>query len=133
MAASLLVQLLSSAACAASGDVQALERQVDTLSERVRALEARVKYLERNSPQASGSPSGLPGRTTPKEAWRGIKNGWTQGEVLKVLGKPEREFTLEGRRVWYYYYPGTGAGSVVFDADERVMGNQPPPFSPWGY
>ncbi len=53
-----------------------------------------------------------------------------EDEVKKLLGQPQHEFMLSGKRVWYYYYSGVGGGSVFFGENGRVAGSQEPP-RPW--
>jgi len=43
-----------------------------------------------------------------------------------LLGAPSKKFILDGRRGWYYYYPGTGGGSVFFSDAGRVSSRQSP-------
>ena len=48
-----------------------------------------------------------------------------------LLGPPTRSFELGGKTVWYYYYPGIGAGSVFFGSDGRAASYQRPPHTGW--
>ena len=54
-----------------------------------------------------------------------------ESEVTALLGPPSKKFTLDGRTVWYYYYPATGNGSVFFTDSGRVSSRQSP-FG-WGW
>ena len=54
-----------------------------------------------------------------------------QGEITRLLGAPSKKFVLDGRNVWYYYYPGTGRGSVFFTDAGRVSSSKSP-FG-WGW
>jgi hypothetical protein len=64
--------------------------------------------------------------------WSKIKAGLDEGEVASLLGQPSKKFTLDGRTVWYYYYPGTGSGSVFFSDAGRVTSRQSP-FGFWAW
>jgi hypothetical protein len=84
----------------------------------------------------SSSPAAIPEafqwREALKDQWGGIKAGMSSEEVSKRLGAPTREFTLDGKPVWYYSYPGVGNGSVIFSRDgHSVAGWQHPPFGFW--
>ena len=118
---------------AAETDIGALKEQIDSLSHRVRALEIEVDQLQQQSAARATSAGSAPVQPVPisfREAWRGIHDGLTQDEVKKMLGQPQHEFMLSGKRVWYYYYSGVGGGSVFFGENGRVAGSQEPP-RPW--
>ena len=118
---------------AAETDSGALKEQVESLSHRVRALEIEVEQLQQQSAARATSVGPMPAQPAPvsfREAWRGIHDGLTQDEVKKLLGQPQHEFMLSGKRVWYYYYSGVGGGSVFFGENGRVAGSQEPP-RPW--
>jgi hypothetical protein len=118
---------------AADPDPGVLKEQVESLTHRVRALEIEVEQLQQQS-AARASSAAQSSAPTPapsfREAWRGIHDGLAQDEVKKLLGEPQHEFMLSGKRVWYYYYSGVGGGSVLFDENNRVAGSQEPP-RPW--
>ena len=63
------------------------------------------------------------------EGWKRIERGLGQDEVKRLLGAPQQMFELSGKKVWYYYYPAGGSGSVIFDPGGRVAGYQTPPAS----
>jgi hypothetical protein len=131
--------VLAMPAARAAGDAS-LEQQVKALSEQVHELQQRVDRLEGRT--ASVSPAATPapapasaaapgvGYVTPEAALRGtwakIKADMAEAEVVALLGAPSKKFTLDGRRGWYYYYPGTGAGSVFFTDEGRVSSRQSP-------
>jgi len=118
---------------AAETDSGALKEQVESLSHRVRALEIEVEQLQQQSAARATSVGPVPAPPVAvsfREAWRGIHDGLTQDEVKKLLGQPQHEFMLSGKRVWYYYYSGVGGGSVFFGENGRVAGSQEPP-RPW--
>ncbi len=114
---------------AADAGNDALAQEIKALSDRVRKLESQVQQLERHyaSPAPSAAINTIPSKTSVRDAWRGIKEGLTQDEVTKALGTPQRQFTLSGKLVWYYYYAGVGGGSVIFGENGHVVGSQAPP------
>ena len=147
----LLVSLaLTAAPAARAGGDPSLEQQVKALSATVRALQLRVDRLEGRAPAAASAPATAPaaapaaaavpaaapaaspgaGYVSPEAALRGswarVKADMEQGEVARLLGAPSKKFTLDGRRAWYYYYPGTGGGSVFFTDAGRVSSHQSP-------
>jgi hypothetical protein len=90
----------------------------------------RVAPSEPRQPVQTAPPS-AEGRTlTPetKEHWRGLRQGMPDLEVQALLGEPSRTFQLSGNTVWYYYYIGTGGGSVMFSKSGKVTSWQHPPF-----
>jgi hypothetical protein len=64
-------------------------------------------------------------------SWRQVSRGMSETQILDTLGKPSGETRINGKRVWYYYYPGIGGGSVFFNSDGRVSSNQPPNVGFW--
>ncbi len=58
--------------------------------------------------------------------WSRVVKGMDQNEITRLLGPPSKQTTLDGRTVWYYYYPGTGSGSVFFTDVGRVSSRQSP-------
>jgi hypothetical protein len=83
-------------------------------------------------PSPAAVPDAFQWRETLKDQWRSIKAGMSGKEIEKLLGTPSRKFTLDGKPVWYYAYPGIGNGSVMFSRDDRtVAGGQQPPFGFW--
>lgn len=126
-----------SAARAAEPDVAALQQQVKQLRQTVLELQKRVDRLEGHHAVASPavSPAASPaapaaGYVTPEAAlkatWHRIRPDMAQSEVAALLGEPSKKFVLDGRRGWYYYYPGTGGGSVFFTGEGRVSSRQSP-------
>jgi hypothetical protein len=65
---------------------------------------------------------------TLKEQWHSVRAGMSSDEIKKLLGSPSRAFTLDGRPVWYYSYPGLGNGSVLFSRESHAVKSwqQPP-------
>ncbi|HEX8009572.1 MAG TPA: hypothetical protein VF814_01315 [Casimicrobiaceae bacterium] len=64
--------------------------------------------------------------------WSKIKTDMDESEVARLLGPPSKKFTLDGRTVWYYYYPATGSGSVFFTDAGRVTSRKSP-FGWWDW
>jgi hypothetical protein len=93
---------------------------------------APVPVRTGTTPQQPAVPEAFQWRETLKGQWGGVKAGMGSDEIRKLLGTPSREFTVDGKPVWYYSYPGIGNGSVMFSRDGRtVAGWQHPPFGLW--
>ena len=43
-----------------------------------------------------------------RQSWSNIKPEMADFEFAELLGEPAKKFKLDGRDVWYYFYPGTG-------------------------
>ena len=67
----------------------------------------------------------------PRAQWRRVQSELTMDEVHGLIGAPTTTFELAGKTVWYYYYPGIGAGSVFFDARGRASSVQRPAGGSW--
>lgn len=61
-----------------------------------------------------------------RQRWSVIDNGMADTRVHELLGEPSKKFKLNGRTVWYYYYPETGVGSVFFTDAGQVSSKQSP-------
>jgi hypothetical protein len=118
--------------------VQKLKAQVDALQARVQVLEqAPTKAQTSVAPSTAGVAAEAAAQLRREDeavhqGWRQLKSGLSQDEVKGLLGVPPQTFMLGGKLVWYYYYPGVGGGSVMFDSNGHVVGHQPPPFSAFG-
>lgn len=137
------------AARAAEPDNATLEREVKALKEVVLDLQRRLAELEsrrlpaaradpgtpRAAPVAADPLGANPGYISPEAAlrasWSKIAQEMSQAEVMRLLGTPSKKFVLDGRTVWYYYYPATGSGSVFFTDAGKVSSRQSP-FG-WGW
>ena len=148
---------LAGVPAARAADDSSLEQQVRALTEMVHALQQRVDRLDGRPTAAQGAPAAPPsapaappsapapvaaspigassGYLSPEAALRGswakVRQDLDQAEVARLLGEPSKKFTLDGRTVWYYYYPATGTGSVFFTDAGRVSSRQSP-FG-WGW
>jgi len=132
----LLVSLaLTAAPAARAGGDPSLEQQVKALSETVRALQQRVDRLEGRTPAAASAPASAPAAAPAAAAVPAAAPaaspgaGYVSPEAAlrsSLLGAPSKKFILDGRRGWYYYYPGTGGGSVFFSDAGRVSSRQSP-------
>ncbi len=91
--------------------------------------------LPQAAPIAAAQPGASAGYMSPeamlRAAWSKVGKGMQDGEITRLLGAPSKKFTLDGRTVWYYYYPATGSGSVFFTDEGRVSSRQSP-FG-WGW
>lgn len=93
---------------------------------------APVRVEAGTPPLPATIPEAFQWREALKEEWRSIKVGISSEEIRKRLGTPSREFTIDGKPVWYYAYPGIGNGSVMFGRDGHgVVGWQHPPYGFW--
>ena len=140
-------------------DYKALMEQIQRIEAQIRALDAKVTALEqaqksgapattttRPTPAEPAAAAPAAAITTSEiaaqaaaqlrredaavlEGWKKIERGLGREEVTKLLGAPQQTFDLSGKKVWYYYYPAGGSGSVLFDPGGRVVGFQTPPAS----
>ena len=84
------------------------------------------------SPAPAAAPAAFQWREMLKDQWRRVEHGMSGEEIRKLLGPPSREFSVDGKPVWYYAYPGIGNGSVMFSRDGRIVADwQHPPFGFW--
>ncbi len=141
---------------AASSEEAALREQVDALRTLVVQLQEQVNRLAAIAaaapapaapqppvpqaapaaavavPPTTAAPAAVlqAGQVSPEEAlrerWSQIRPAMSQDEVATLLGAPSRQFMIDGRRVWYYAYPGIGRGSVFFTGKGRVSSRQSP-------
>jgi hypothetical protein len=90
---------------------------------------AAAARIEAGAPQAPPAVTeALQWHETLKDQWRSVKAGMSGEDIRKLLGAPSREFTIDGKPVWYYSYPGLGRGSVLFSRKgHTVTGWQHPP------
>ncbi len=131
----------SASAFAEEPDVAALRRQVAALEQQLREVQAQLAQLEGATPAAAPErPPALVAAPTPamieagtispeaalKQNWSNIKPAMANSKVAELLGEPTKKFKLDGRDVWYFYYPGTGGGSVFFTDEGRVTSSKSP-------
>lgn len=128
--------------------IEALRRAVEQLQRRVHTLEARLPppapaaatgaAVPGTRPAAPASAAATPVPAPPsnakvltpqiKENWRALKRGMSADQVRGLLGAPSRRLEINGQPLWYYYYTGTGGGSVMFSDSAMVVSWQHPPF-----
>ena len=131
----------SASATAEEPDLAALRRQVNALEQQLHDVQAQLIRLEAATtavaPQPAAAPIASPtpakieaGYLSPeaalRQSWSNIKPEMADSQVAKLLGEPSKKFKLDGRDVWYYFYPGTGKGSVFFTDEGRVTSSQSP-------
>ncbi|MGE5129294.1 MAG: hypothetical protein ACM3IK_06675 [Sphingomonadaceae bacterium] len=87
------------------------------------------------APAPAAASAAGPGYVSPeavlKQRWSSVKPSMDDDHVVALLGQPTTKFKLDGRNVWYYYYPGQGGGSVFFTDEGKVSSSQSP-FG-WGW
>jgi hypothetical protein len=135
----------SASAIAEEPDLTALRQQVNALEQQLHDVQAQLLRLESASPAAAPQRAPAPnvaptpakieaGYLSPeaalRQSWSNIKPEVADSKVAEMLGEPTKKLKLDGRDVWYYYYPGTGRGSVFFTDEGRVTSSQSP-FSWW--
>ena len=134
-------------------DVKTLIEMVQDLQRRVSALEAhsaqppttatvappatssvpraaQAAGTAQVAPIAAARPGVRPDYVSPeamlKANWNQIDKGMDEAAIKALIGTPSTTFLLDGRLVWYYYYPGTGRGSIFFTDAGRVSSYQSP-------
>ena len=135
----------SASAIADEPELAALRRKVESLEQQLRDVQAQLSRLDCTFPAASAKSAAAPieasttavfnGESISRKSslqlsWSKIKPAMADSIVAELLGEPTKKFKLDGRDVWYYYYPGTGRGSVFFTDGGRVTSSQPP-FGRW--
>ena len=68
-----------------------------------------------------------------RDNWHKVQAGMSGDQVAALLGQPAQKFMLGNQQVWYYAYPGSGSGSVIFSPGGRVISSQSPPAFGWGF
>ena len=68
-----------------------------------------------------------------RDNWHKVQAGMSGDQVAALLGQPAQKFMLGNQQVWYYVYPGSGNGSVIFSPGGRVISSQSPPAFGWGF
>jgi hypothetical protein len=141
-------------------EAAALRQSLDRLDGRIHTLESQSqdpapgKSVEPPAPVAVPAPAAAPAPVaTPAPAaaaaavaasasiqpivslrqnWSQVERGMPREKVQSLLGPPEKVLQIDGSTVWYYAYPGIGRGSVFFNGDGKVSGEQSPTFG-WGW
>jgi len=131
-------------------DPASLQKEVDQLRQEVQSLKEQVKSLHETAPAATPpqtqpevkQPAPNPVEPVPakppagsitalRESWSHVEKGMTKAQIEEALGPPTNELTINGKLVWYYYYPGIGGSSVFFNGDGRVSSRQRPTVGWW--
>jgi len=157
----LLASLAAAPSPAQAGetDASSLQKEVEQLKQEVQTLKEQVKSLQ-ETPSAAAAPSvaiqpeptaapqpqstptasnSAPVAVKPaadsvaelRVSWSQVDKGMTKAQIASLLGPPTRELTIDGKLVWYYYYPRIGGSSVFFNGDGRVSSKQRPTVGWW--
>ena len=116
----------SASATAEEPDLAALRRQVNAIEQQLHEVQAQLMRLEAASTPAKIEAGYLSPEAALRQSWSNIKPEMPDSEVAELLGEPSKKFKLDGRDVWYYFYPGTGKGSVFFTNEGHVTSSQSP-------
>jgi hypothetical protein len=130
-------------------DTEALRKEVEALKQKVQKLEEQ-QTAKPVAPPAAASPAQNPPLSTVqpapqsassalssnpvvalRESWSRVGKKMSQAEIADVLGQPSKETRIDGKLVWYYYYPGIGGASVFFKSNGQVSSYQPPNVGWW--
>jgi len=147
LASGLAIALIALAAAPAvadqSDELTRLRDEAARQRQSLEGTEARIRALEQNSGNASAgaAPRETPGETASaapatslvalKKNWSQVERGTPREQVQLLLGTPQKVLRIDGALVWYYTYPGIGAGSVFFNASGKVSSLQSPSFGWW--
>ena len=113
------------------------KRTPDPCAQRERAIEipaghTRPENQPVNPPAAAAAEPAIQDNrgSSPsfRQRWRSIERRMSAEQIKGLLGKPQQEFSVDGKTVWYYRYPDNQRGSVTFSGDMRVSGWQRPSF-----
>jgi len=130
-------------------DTEALRKEVEALRQKVQKLEEQ-QTAKPVAPPAAASPAQNPPVSTVqpapqsassalssnpvvalRESWSRVAKKMSQAEIADVLGQPSKETRIDGKLVWYYYYPGIGGASVFFKSNGQVSSYQAPNVGWW--
>jgi hypothetical protein len=130
-------------------DTEALRKEVEELRQKVQKLEEQqaakpeagraAASPEQTPPAAAGQPAPQSASPAPapnsvivlRESWSRVARNMSQAEIADVLGQPRKQTRIDGKLVWYYYYPGIGGASVFFKSNGQVSSYQPPNVGWW--
>jgi hypothetical protein len=126
-----------------------LRKEVEALRQKVQKLEEQ-QAAKPVTPPATASPAQNPPASTVqtapqsassalasnpvvalRENWSRVAKKMSRAEIADVLGQPSKETLIDGKLVWYYYYPGIGGASVFFKSNGQVSSYQPPNVGWW--
>ena len=126
---------------AASAAAPAQSQQPTELNTEVHELRAQVKQLQAQQAESAKVAQAAAAaaaqqihskESSVRENWHKIQAGMSEDQVAALLGQPAQKFMLGSQQVWYYVYPGSGNGSVMFSPGRRVVASQSPPAFGWG-
>jgi hypothetical protein len=130
-------------------DTEALRKEVEQLRQKVQKLEEQqgakpeagraAVSPEQTPPTAAGQPAAQSASPAPaptsvtalRESWSRVARNMSQAEIAEVLGQPNKKTRIDGKLVWYYYYPGIGGASMFFKSNGQVSSYQPPDVGWW--
>ena len=130
-------------------DTEALRKEVEQLRQKVQKLEEQqaakpeagraAASLDQTHPAAAGQPAPQSASRAPtpnsvialRESWSRVTRNMSQAEIADVLGQPSKKTRIDGKLVWYYYYPGIGGASMFFKSNGQVSSYQPPNVGWW--
>lgn len=133
-----LEQMQHPAAASAAAPAQ---QQPTELKTEVHELRAQVKQLQTQQAESAKAAQAAAAaaaqqihskESSVRENWHKIQAGMSEDQVAALLGQPAQKFMLGSQQVWYYVYPGSGNGSVMFSPGRRVVSSQSPPAFGWG-
>ncbi len=115
-----------------------MQTQIDTLNKRLQRLE-KIFHSRLPAKDITPIPPTSPPHARPKLSalqeiqdlqtnWEKLQRGLSTSKLQTLLGDPASKFKLGRETVWYYKYPGIGAGSVMLGRDGKVNGWQKPSF-----
>ncbi len=107
----------SFSAAAAPAGPDACAARARLLEQRLDALRAHVQHLEHELASRPKAPPREPWREPA--AWRELRVGMSQADVLRILGAPGRVTTYTGFQRWEY--PDALGARVNFDDSGRLL------------
>lgn len=109
-----------------------LDHRIETIKSGRASEDDRMPVGGNAAPDSRGVSKDASATVSPtsvaalRESWRLVVRGMPAQEVRATLGPATREMLINGRRVWYYIYPGIGRASVFFNSESRVTSSQAP-------
>ncbi|VAX14260.1 hypothetical protein MNBD_GAMMA24-1601 [hydrothermal vent metagenome] len=115
-----------------------MQTQIDALNKRLQRLE-KIVHSRLSAKDTTPPPATAPAHVRSKLSalqevqvlqtnWEQLQRGLSTSELQILLGDPASKFKIGRETVWYYKYPGIGAGSVMLGNDGKVNSWQKPSF-----